>query len=241
MGSPVFVCGLPRSGTHRVATLMAQKNGLRLLGEVDDFWTDNGYFKLFNGSLHYSPARTSVPLQFTRHFGSHCLDKTPFNIFRVPYLLEAFPDCCVIVVVRDEDEVRRSVQAKKSGNPAKVTATHRGYTGRLAILKHSVLYKLKKYKQYFSWRMAMRDVARIFLTIATTRSWGVRFDILVLGKAALIPRFLDEEELLAWGRRALRELQRHPETGHRLFILNYEDAITDPSSAIGTMAADVRN
>jgi hypothetical protein len=120
--NPIFILGCGRSGTTLLNELLTKHADVAVLSEANDIWDPSGY--PWSRSPQASPpiwldaeAYTSRWWQDNRArqheiraiFGAFqaiqrkpvFLNKTPLNTFRIPYLLETFPQARFINIVRD--------------------------------------------------------------------------------------------------------------------------------------------
>jgi hypothetical protein len=120
--NPVFLIGCARSGTTLLTELLSCHSDVLNFSEANDVWDPSGY--PWWRSRRETPPIWADPRAFTERwwrdarprrqeiaatFGARqwlsrkeCfLNKTPLNTFRVPYLLEMFPDARFIHIVRD--------------------------------------------------------------------------------------------------------------------------------------------
>lgn len=115
---PVFVVGIPRSGTTALYRVLAAHPGLRSLGyEGHDCWRRFHHPRRHGWSSDWVGAeqvtrreRRFVPRWwFARVGDGRFIDKTPDNAMRITYLLELFPDAHIVWVKRDPRAVLNSL------------------------------------------------------------------------------------------------------------------------------------
>lgn len=120
--NPFFLIGCARSGTTLLAELLSFHRDVLNFSEANDIWDPRGY--PWWRSRRETPPIWADPEAFTARwwrdtkprgqeiaamFGvvqwltrKKCfLNKTPLNTFRIPYLLELFPDARFVHIVRD--------------------------------------------------------------------------------------------------------------------------------------------
>lgn len=112
---PIFVVGMPRSGTTLVERILSSHGDVSSGGELQDFST---IVKALSGSSgnHVLDVATlekaenidydllaNTYLSRTKHIGntSFFVDKLPFNFFYLPYIRRAFPNAKIICLMRD--------------------------------------------------------------------------------------------------------------------------------------------
>jgi hypothetical protein len=107
---PVFIVGCSRSGTTVVYKVLSMAMELASLQkETHDFWNslhppeENGWDShRLNAAEVCERDRVCVARYFFKHVGmKRFVDKSNQNCFRIPYLLELFPDACFVYVKRD--------------------------------------------------------------------------------------------------------------------------------------------
>ena len=115
---PIFVLGVPRSGTSLVFRLLAASSALGALPrEGHDLWRAfhhprySGWRSDDVGPGAVRPGeRRFVDAYLSAHFPERrFVEKTPENSLRVPYLLDLYPDASFVVVWRDPLDVVSSL------------------------------------------------------------------------------------------------------------------------------------
>jgi len=115
---PVFVIGVPRSGTTMLFQLLKASDDLAgLTREAHDLW------RLFHhpryggwrsdvvgpNEVRFGEKRL-VDAYFYAHFGARrFVEKTPENALRIPYILDLYPDAHFLVIKRDPCDVVNSL------------------------------------------------------------------------------------------------------------------------------------
>lgn len=104
---PIFIVGLPRSGSTLVETFFLNSRDTHHLGEVQNF-SKSLQFALKNFSkkdIFYDVLRRSyLDLEFPVSKKKFVIDKNLFNFFSIGFMLNAFPDCKVIHVYKKPEE-----------------------------------------------------------------------------------------------------------------------------------------
>ncbi len=112
---PIFIVGMPRSGTTLVERILSSHADVSSGGELQDF---SMLLKQISGAGGHQvldvptlqQAETvdynliaSAYLQRTAHIGKtkHFVDKLPFNFFYLPYIRRAFPNAKILCLLRD--------------------------------------------------------------------------------------------------------------------------------------------
>jgi omega-hydroxy-beta-dihydromenaquinone-9 sulfotransferase len=133
--NPVFVIGCARSGTTLLTDLLSLHLDVLDFSEANDIWDPTGY--PWWRSRRETPPIWADPEAFTERwwrdtrprsqeisaiFGAlqwlsrkpYFLNKTPLNTFRLPHLLEMFPDARFIHIIRDGRATVASYALKES-------------------------------------------------------------------------------------------------------------------------------
>ncbi|MEO2268093.1 sulfotransferase [Pseudoalteromonas sp. YIC-656] len=117
--APVFIAGMPRSGTTLVDKILCQSAQLASLGELNDIAQSVKRLsqiqtpavltpEIVNGAAH-APASA---LAQSYHVRYHALkmnaprgcDKQPFNFYYIDFILSAFPKAKIILMVRNKED-----------------------------------------------------------------------------------------------------------------------------------------
>ena len=115
---PVFIIGIPRSGTTSTYRVLAAHPGLRSTGyEGHDCWRRFHHPRRSNWDSDWVGRGqvTDRERSFVRRWwyarvgDGRFLDKTPDNAMRLPYLLDLFPDAHIVWVQRDPRPVLNSL------------------------------------------------------------------------------------------------------------------------------------
>lgn len=115
---PVFILGVPRSGTTMLFQLLRTSSQLDALGgEGHDVWRMyhhpryHGWRSDAVGAGALGPGeKRFVNAYFYSYIGHHrFVEKTPENCLRVPYLLDLFPDAQFVVIRRNPCDVINSL------------------------------------------------------------------------------------------------------------------------------------
>jgi len=121
--NPIFVIGAARSGTTLISKLLGMHKDIAHFSEGNDTWDPNGYpwwlsdlkrppdwvdpYK-FN-RMWWDDVSNGYYIKFKSVFGwyqklerkENLLNKSPMNTFKIPYLLELFPDARFVNIYRD--------------------------------------------------------------------------------------------------------------------------------------------
>lgn len=132
--NPIFILGVARSGTTLLNDILGEHRQIAVLSEANDIWDPTGY--PWNASKRETAPiwidvqaynarwwRDTKPRQqeIRAVFGAfqrllnkpYFINKTPLNTYRVPQLLEIFPDARFIHIVRDGRAVVQSYTRKE--------------------------------------------------------------------------------------------------------------------------------
>jgi Sulfotransferase family len=134
---PVFIVGCGRSGTTLLGKLLGRQVGIRNLNEPRDRWfvidpktDDIGLYQL-GGQLDFEEsdvtqqARTasgliSRPLGVSRR--DVIVEKSPSNVFRLPWLRSLYPGCRIVNLIRNGRDVVTSIMRLVESNEYKIAA-----------------------------------------------------------------------------------------------------------------------
>ncbi|WP_131811825.1 sulfotransferase family protein, partial [Paraglaciecola hydrolytica] len=116
--APIFIVGLPRSGTTLVERIIGQHQGIKSAGETSDFTITmsaviNQYLQ-DKQSEHLSPLRAALSIDYTKignkylanmhnmlGVSTRTIDKLPFNFLYCGLIKKAFPNARIIHLVRE--------------------------------------------------------------------------------------------------------------------------------------------
>jgi len=113
---PIIILGAARSGTTLLAeTVLSNYSEISYWNEPNFIWTyGNAYRKedVFHAQDATSKVKKYITSRFLeymqQHQGKRFMEKTPANVFRVPFILTIFPDAQIIHVIRDGRDVALS-------------------------------------------------------------------------------------------------------------------------------------
>ncbi|HET6566722.1 MAG TPA: sulfotransferase [Rhodothermales bacterium] len=114
---PIFIIGLPRSGTTFLFHLLRESNELAILErEGHDIWrlfhhprySDWDSDSVGQGEIRFGERRVVNAIFFAFAGTKRFVEKTADNCIRVPYLLELFPDATFVVMKRNPCDVINS-------------------------------------------------------------------------------------------------------------------------------------
>jgi LPS sulfotransferase NodH len=132
--NPIFILGMARSGTTLLNDILSEHKQIAVLSEANDIWDPTGF--PWDAANHETPPvwvdaqaytgrwwRDTKPRQqqIRAVFGAYqrllnkayFINKTPFNTYRLPQLLEIFPEARFIHLVRDGRAVVQSYTRKE--------------------------------------------------------------------------------------------------------------------------------
>lgn len=111
---PIFIVGVPRSGTSSLVQLLAGSSGLRSPPhESHNVWLTYHHprwSRWDDAAVGPGQVRLGERRFVNSYFYTYCgchrfVDKTPANSLRIPHVLEVFPDAVIIAVRRDPCDV----------------------------------------------------------------------------------------------------------------------------------------
>ena len=104
--SPVFIIGLPRSGTTLIEQIISSHSAVKSLGElnyvrslVEDMVLGAQAISIDNLDFFRSQYLHKVSVRAQGH--QYFIDKMPHNFRFIPFIQRAFPDCKIVLVTRD--------------------------------------------------------------------------------------------------------------------------------------------
>lgn len=171
---PVFILGAPRSGTTLLNDILASHPRAAVLSEANDIWDPSGY--PWQSSAQETPPIWADPAAYTARwwrdaqprtrairavFGAYqsalrrevFINKSPMNTFRIPYLLQMFPDARFIHIVRDGRAVTQSHLQRTLRQIEAAPQAHQRY----GIYPDSATIALQLAR---FWRQNVEEVAR---------------------------------------------------------------------------------
>jgi len=121
--NPIFIIGSARSGTTLLAQLIGSHRDVAHWSEANTVWDPVLYpARLVNGQGWWQdnePRQKEIKAIFGGYqaatIKSRFMNKTPYNTFRIPYLLKMFPEAKIIHIVRDGRAVSYSYALKILG------------------------------------------------------------------------------------------------------------------------------
>ncbi len=97
--APIFIVGMPRSGTTLMERMIAQHPDVVSLNESE-------YFNTVDALLRTGRNVTDIGLGYVgKHLPKRTLDKNPVNFRHVDLIRSVFPDARIIRMVRDRDDI----------------------------------------------------------------------------------------------------------------------------------------
>ena len=126
MDRPIFIVGTGRSGTTILGTILSLHRSVAFLNEPKALWHIAYRGEDINGNYSSEPARYRLSVRdasddirdkLCRMYGtylrvtrcSRILDKYPELVFRIPFVIEMFPDARIVLVIRNGVDTCRSV------------------------------------------------------------------------------------------------------------------------------------
>ena len=117
--TPIFIVGMPRTGTTLLERVLAGVDGVVDAGELDDIplqlrWIADRFSRTFQDARVFDAARAVLrrqPALLRQRYLAHAAwrigdarwftDKLPLNVMHLGFICEAFPDAPVLHMVRD--------------------------------------------------------------------------------------------------------------------------------------------
>ena len=114
---PIFVVGVPHSGTTLVGKLITQDSDIAYLDETNNIWmwgnANRADDVLTEANLNPKISKhiqQKITAQLIQSGKSRICDKTPRNCLRLPFIHAIFPDAKFIHLIRDGRAVMRSLE-----------------------------------------------------------------------------------------------------------------------------------
>lgn len=203
----ISLIGFPRSGTTLIA---------RNLSKFYQFayWEEPKYIWKYRARPYFNDDLEQVPNDRTRHYiltrflkfkgeKMFLLEKTPSNIFRIPYLNKLFPEMRYIYIYRKPLDVVKSYRIKNDG-PVDWSVIRRRLRNRDIPLADIHLIII--------------EIIRVVFPLTRKGSWGIKI-------AHNRDYGKNDEVLFYWIVSAKNILSNY--TPNRDFIMSYEEYITD--------------
>ena len=187
---PTILLGAARSGTSILAQMLGEHPDIAYFGENDFIWR---YGHAFRSSDVIKPdeatpeikayIRSKLHERFSETEGGHRLEKTPGNCFRVPFILEVFPNARFIHIIRDGRDVAFSAADVWSGGRLRARREKENTTitrnGTVKLNARDKMGRLPWIWRMFrsKLRLAHRDISdfQSFLVVLERASRGIDF------------------------------------------------------------------
>lgn len=116
---PIFVLGVPHSGTSWLGRVISQHPDIAYLPEANFVWMWGNAHKendLLTAEDLTPRIKDHIYKKICRHVRSEgalrVCDKTPRNSLRIPFIYSLFPDAKIILIIRDGRSVIRSINTR---------------------------------------------------------------------------------------------------------------------------------
>lgn len=161
---PIIILGAARSGTTLLAeTVLSNYSEIAYWNEPNFIWTyANAYRKedVFHAQDATEKIRKYITSRFLeylqQHQGKRFMEKTPANVFRVPFILSIFPDAQIIHVIRDGRDVALSASNEWTGKGSDALDSQK-------LRKLPLLTKIiQTTKNELQFKLRVRDLTSFF-------------------------------------------------------------------------------
>lgn len=170
---PVFIIGLPRSGTSFIFRLLSSSGEFEVLNESNLMWRtlSNDGSDIPAGELQAKrePRRRIVQRLRRSNSELRVLEKAPSNTLRLEFLKTHFPNATFVFLERELDDIRRSMMVQW-------TRARTIHEKRIDSNQSILRQRLGEINR-FNWTYALSDALRIVLQKALKRRfviWGPR-------------------------------------------------------------------
>lgn len=118
ISKPIFIVGMPRTGSTLIASILSAHPSVEDFGEIDALSKALNYSNLFgelkivdvvrNTRLRY----LSLSSQYSQNAPIYFIDKSPLNFRFIPILRSTFPNCKIIWTLREQTRNKYSIYTK---------------------------------------------------------------------------------------------------------------------------------
>ena len=170
---PIFVIGLPRSGTSFMVRLLSSSGELEVLNESNLMWrtlSDDGSDWISNDlQSKTSPLQRILKRLKAAESDLRVLEKAPSNTLRLEFLRTHFPKATFVFLERDIEDIRQSMMVQWTRS--------RSINERRIDSNQSILGQRLREVNRFNWTFALSDALRIVFQKLSGRRfvvWGPR-------------------------------------------------------------------
>lgn len=227
---PLIVIGAARSGTNMLRDLLTAVPGFATWScdEINPIWRhgnrDHRHDEL-DAALATPQARSYIRRRFdrlARRSDAHTVvEKTCANSLRIPFVDRVLPDARYVVIERDGyDVVASALQRWCAGVDLRYTLRKARYVPATDA-------------PAWAWRFLALRIGHAWSDGQALSSWGPRFDGM---DAALRDEPLARVAAMQWARCVARtRVAVRPLPSDRVYLLSYEELVTDPRTEIGQL------
>ncbi|HHY87787.1 MAG TPA: sulfotransferase [Chloroflexi bacterium] len=227
---PVILLGNTRSGTSMVQNVMGAHPEIAAWYEPTELWLCADPLRPhdeFTAADATPRVRAYIRRRFLAyqraHGGRRVLEKTPRNIFKIPYVRAIFPEACYLYIVRSPFSFISSVEFKWQQ-----PVTGQGIRRRLKAAPPSQLPV--HFARWLSQQVNKRLLRRKYLSIWGPRYAGIQEDVRTLDRLTVIAR------QWAYGSRQAEQALAEFPPG-QVLRMRYEDFVADPLAYVERICA----
>ncbi len=223
---PLFIIGAARSGTTLLGELMSHHPDIA-------YWLEPKYIWRYGNASAKSDLRDESQASYKvinyirtkfsdflyANNKSRLLEKTPSNVFRIPFILKVFPSAHFIYIVRDGRDVMLSAESKWTSKP-----------DRSALIRRLVSWEipLREWSKYLYG--FLRDVPGRLLFPKRGFIWGPYFEGIQEYRNSHSILETCTKQWLESVKTAEKGLNKVPKS--QVLKIKYEDLVSQPESVL---------
>jgi hypothetical protein len=243
---PVFVVGAPRSGTHLLATSLAENIDCIYRNEINEFWKSSHPF-LKTDFIPASKASAKTIAKKRKQISelmqkggskSFYLEKTVSNGLRLAYLRKIFPEAVFIHIIRDGRASAYSIRKQYFGNIHKVTQFEDNEKKKGERWQNILNEIKRRTTKGFNPILLLTGIRRYWRTgllsmgVLKFATWGPRYPGFEYKSKVLTPLQLAGDHWLTMVNSVKSYFNAHSDD-KQLIECRYEDLVKKPDAVLG--------